>query len=92
MAVKSAISDRFEQFNKCPEDQKLRVVNQLAESFRSKQEVIDIDGARVLFDGGWGLVRASNTQPIIVLRFEAEDEKRLEEIKKIFMDKLKKAM
>ena len=34
-------------------------------------EVIDVDGARVLFDGGWGLVRASNTQPVLVMRFEA---------------------
>jgi phosphomannomutase/phosphoglucomutase len=51
-------------------------------------EVIDVDGARVIFDGGWGLVRASNTQPVLVLRFEAQEETRLEEIRQIFMDKL----
>ena len=54
--------------------------------------MIDVDGARVLFDGGWGLIRASNTQPVLVLRFEATDEKRLEEIRKIFMGKLEKML
>ncbi|MBN2059227.1 MAG: phosphomannomutase/phosphoglucomutase [Deltaproteobacteria bacterium] len=76
----------------CPDDRKIRVVDQMAESFRSEQDVIDIDGARVLFQGGWGLIRASNTQPVIVLRFEAVDKERLEEIKNIFMDKLKNVM
>ena len=42
--------------------------------------VINVDGARVLFDEGWGLVRASNTQPVLVLRFEAKDENGLEKI------------
>jgi phosphomannomutase / phosphoglucomutase len=48
-----------------------------------------VDGARVLFDGGWGLIRASNTQPVLVLRFEAVDEKRLDEIRDLFMEKVK---
>jgi len=43
--------------------------------------VIDIDGLRALYDDGWGLVRASNTQPALVLRFEALSEKRLDEIR-----------
>ena len=51
--------------------------------------VIDVDGARVLFDEGWGLVRASNTQPVLVLRFEAKDENGLEKIRTVFMDKVK---
>jgi len=51
-----------------------------------------VDGARVLFDGGWGLIRPSNTQPVLVLRFEATDEKRLEEIRQIFMGKLAKKL
>jgi len=54
--------------------------------------VIDVDGARVLFDGGWGLVRASNTQPVLVLRFEAVNEKRLEEIRELFMKKVNEAI
>ena len=54
--------------------------------------MIDIDGVRVLFGDGWGLVRASNTQPALVVRFEAKSPKRLEEIKKIVMDKLNEAL
>jgi len=44
-------------------------------------EVIDVDGARIVFADGWGLVRASNTQPVLVLRYEAETPERLEEIR-----------
>ena len=62
------------------------------EEFKKEYDVIDVDGARVLFEGGWGLIRSSNTQPVLVLRFEATDEKRLEEIRSIFMEKLEKAM
>ena len=51
--------------------------------FKKDYEVIDVDGARILFDGGWGLVRASNTQPVLVLRFEAETESRLAEIRQL---------
>ncbi|MFZ7112431.1 MAG: phosphomannomutase/phosphoglucomutase [Desulfatiglandales bacterium] len=72
----------------CPDEEKFRVVRDLAEEFKRDYRVIDVDGARVLFDGGWGLVRASNTQPVLVLRFEAEDERRLEEIRQVFMSKL----
>ena len=53
-------------------------------------KVIDIDGARVLFDDGWGLVRASNTQPALVLRFEALSEKRLKEIKTLIESNLER--
>jgi phosphomannomutase/phosphoglucomutase len=74
----------------CPDDQKVQVVADLASEFKKEYQVIDVDGARVVFDGGWGLVRASNTQPVLVLRFEAEDQKTLQEIQKIFMDKLAK--
>ena len=43
--------------------------------------MIDVDGVRVLFGDGWGLIRASNTQPIIVTRFEARSAERLAEIR-----------
>lgn len=69
----------------CPEEKKFEVVAQVAREFKKHHEVIDVDGARVLFDGGWGLIRASNTQPVLVLRFEATDEARLEEIRSEFM-------
>ncbi|MFP4453938.1 MAG: phosphomannomutase, partial [Desulfobacterales bacterium] len=48
-----------------------------------KYEVIDIDGVRIVFDDGWGLVRASNTQPALVMRFEALSPERRDEIRKI---------
>lgn len=76
----------------CPDERKFEIVAQMVEEFKKEYQVIDVDGARVLFDGGWGLVRASNTQPVLVLRFEATDEGRLEEIRKIFMDKLEKRL
>ena len=56
---------------------------------RKHYDVIDIDGVRVNFPDGWGLVRASNTQPALVTRFEATSEKRLAEIRAIFDDKLR---
>jgi phosphomannomutase/phosphoglucomutase len=73
----------------CPDDVKFDVVRRAADYFRAHYETIDIDGARVKFPGGWGLVRASNTQPALVMRFEAEDERTLGEIRAIFESKLK---
>jgi len=67
----------------CPDDQKFGIVNRVTQYFRQRYNVIDIDGVRVLFDDGWGLVRASNTQPALVLRFEALSEKRLSEIRNL---------
>lgn len=72
----------------CPDEDKFRIVEALVSMFRKEYPVIDVDGARVLFGDGWGLVRASNTQPILVLRFEAKTPSRLEEIRSIFMEKL----
>ena len=66
----------------CVEEKKFEVVKQIAEEFRKTNEVIDIDGARIIFAHGWGLVRASNTQAILVLRFEADSEEHLREIRK----------
>jgi len=61
----------------CPDEKKFQVVQYVVDHFRKIRKVLDVDGARVLFDGGWGLVRASNTQPILVLRFEAPNEELL---------------
>jgi phosphomannomutase/phosphoglucomutase len=72
----------------CPDDQKFEVVRKAAAYFHANYETIDIDGARVNFPGGWGLVRASNTQPALVMRFEADDAQRLAEIRGIFERKL----
>ena len=64
----------------CPDDIKFEVVTRAVAAFRAAYPVVDIDGARVTFPGGWGLVRASNTGPVLVLRFEADSPQRLEEI------------
>jgi phosphomannomutase/phosphoglucomutase len=73
----------------CADEKKFEVVRKAAEYFRAHYDVIDIDGVRVNFPRGWGLVRASNTQPALVLRFEAEDERSLREIRDLFEQKLK---
>src|SRR5216683_1213329 len=73
----------------CTDQQKFRIVKAAAEYFRQHYDVTDIDGARVNFADGWGLVRASNTQPALVTRFEATSEKRLAEIRAIFDAKLR---
>lgn len=64
----------------CPDDKKFSIAEKVKESFRKEYPVVDVDGVRVIFPDGWGLVRASNTQPVLVLRFEARTLKRLEEI------------
>jgi phosphomannomutase / phosphoglucomutase len=66
------------------EETKFGIVDRAVEHFRAHYDVIDVDGARVLFDGGWGLLRASNTQPVLVMRFEAKTEDRLREIQGTF--------
>ena len=66
----------------CADEVKFDVVRRVAERFRATHNVVDIDGVRVLFDKGWGLVRASNTQPVLVTRFEAENEQLLAEYRR----------
>ena len=60
-----------------PEELKFGLVDRAVAHFRATHEVIDVDGVRVLFGDGWGLIRASNTQPVIVARYEAPNEERL---------------
>src|SRR5579872_2179077 len=55
----------------CPDEVKFDLVARVAERFRGSHPVIEVDGVRVLFEHGWGLLRASNTQPVLVMRFEA---------------------
>lgn len=66
----------------CPDEKKFRVVEAVTRHFQRSHEVIDIDGARVLFADGWGLVRASNTGPILVLRCESTSREGLERIRR----------
>lgn len=66
----------------CSDEAKFDVVNRVLAHYKPTNRVIDVDGARILFDdGAWGLVRASNTQPVLVLRFEAYTEARMNEIR-----------
>ena len=65
----------------CADELKFEVVAEISRHFAATNEVITIDGARILFEHGWGLVRASNTQAILVLRFEADSDEHLNEIR-----------
>ncbi len=68
------------------EEKKWEVVDRALDHFRQSHDVIDVDGARVLFGDGWGLLRTSNTQPVIVARFEARTPERLAEIQGLMED------
>ncbi|HVE59812.1 MAG TPA: phosphomannomutase/phosphoglucomutase [Pyrinomonadaceae bacterium] len=74
----------------CADEKKFAVVERIAEEFSKTNEVITIDGARILFENGWGLVRASNTQAILVLRFEADSEENLARIRETVEAEVKK--
>jgi phosphomannomutase/phosphoglucomutase len=63
----------------CPDEQKFAIVERVADDFKQRREVIDVDGVRVKFPKGWGLLRASNTQPVLVMRFEAENDNLLKQ-------------
>ncbi|MFA4028282.1 MAG: hypothetical protein GDYSWBUE_000143 [Candidatus Fervidibacterota bacterium] len=76
----------------CSDDWKFKVVAQVVDDFKRKYEVIDIDGARVLFEDGWGLVRASNTEPMLILRAEGKTPEALERIKGIIAEELSKLL
>jgi phosphomannomutase/phosphoglucomutase len=64
-----------------PEEEKFDIVKRAVKHFKSLHDVIDVDGVRVLFGDGWGLIRASNTQPVLVARYEALTPQRLSEIR-----------
>ena len=72
----------------CPDDDKFEVVEKLIEDLRSEYDIITVDGARIVFPEGWGLVRVSNTQPALVLRAEASTCEQLGLIKQIIEEKL----
>lgn len=74
----------------CPDAVKFKVVEKIVALYKARQKIIDIDGLRAIYEDGWGLVRASNTQPALVLRFEALTEPRLKEIKTEIETDLKK--
>src|SRR5262249_52480848 len=78
----------------CPDAVKFEVVRRAVAWFRERYQIVDVDGVRVLFEEagrnvGWGLVRASNTGPVLVMRFEADGPRRLGEIKTLMEDRLR---
>jgi len=68
--------------------EKFKIAERAKEYFSQKYEYIDVDGIRIKFGDGWGLVRSSNTQPVIVCRFEAKSKERLQEIRDLVINKL----
>ncbi|MBC8310800.1 MAG: phosphomannomutase/phosphoglucomutase [Candidatus Marinimicrobia bacterium] len=73
----------------CSDDkEKFNISKKADEYFTANYDCSTVDGVRIKFDDGWGLVRASNTQPVIVCRFEAKTSKRMEEIQNEILDKL----
>ncbi|HZZ86282.1 MAG TPA: phosphomannomutase/phosphoglucomutase [Anaeromyxobacteraceae bacterium] len=72
----------------CPEEKKFEVVKRAQAWFSERYEAVTVDGVRVTFPDGWGLVRASNTQPLLVLRFEATSPERLREIEALVTGKV----
>jgi phosphomannomutase/phosphoglucomutase len=75
----------------CPDESKFAIVSAVRERFQRDYDVIAIDGARINFGQGWGLVRASNTQPVLVLRFEAQSPELLAEYRKLVEDAVAEA-
>ena len=73
----------------CSDDRKFIIAERAKEYFRKHYDTIDIDGVRVQFPEGWGLIRASNTQPALVLRFEAQSAEKLTEYRALVESKLK---
>ncbi len=73
----------------CPDEKKFDLVQRVKESFAREYPTVAVDGVRVLFPDGWGLVRASNTQPVLVFRFEARSPERLKEIQTLMEKRVK---
>ncbi|MDD5434408.1 MAG: hypothetical protein PH343_03160, partial [Nitrospira sp.] len=83
----------------CPDEKKFKVVEAISDAFTSKKvpvaaglevkNIITVDGVRVVFEHGWGLLRASNTQPVLVMRYEADSEENLSAIQSYMENVLK---
>ncbi|MBW6514851.1 MAG: phosphomannomutase/phosphoglucomutase [Candidatus Syntrophosphaera sp.] len=95
--VSSYLADQPKMFNtpelhiQCADDKKFGIVAKVCAEFKAEgYDVNDIDGARITFPDGWGLVRASNTTPVLVTRFEAESAARMNEIRELIEGKIQK--
>ena len=97
--LSSLLSDIPKAFNtpeiriECADEKKFKVVEKVKHHFSKKRyDINDIDGMRITFEDGWGLVRASNTQPVIVMRFESTSEERLDKIQKMISKKVQEVI
>ncbi|MDD4308949.1 MAG: phosphomannomutase/phosphoglucomutase [Candidatus Cloacimonetes bacterium] len=95
--VSSYLADQPKMYNtpemhtKCADDRKFDVVAKVCNEFKTEgYDVNDIDGARITFADGWGLIRASNTTPVLVTRYEALTQARMDEIKALVEGKINK--
>jgi phosphomannomutase/phosphoglucomutase len=71
-----------------PDNLKFKMIDEMTASLQGEYEVVTVDGARVIFDSGWGLVRASNTQPAVTLRFEAYTREQIAQYMRVFKAQL----
>jgi phosphomannomutase/phosphoglucomutase len=76
----------------CNESEKFRIIDEIKKTLTDDHHYHDIDGVRIEFPDGWGLIRASNTQPALILRFEADSQERLDEIRSFMEGKLQIAL
>jgi phosphomannomutase/phosphoglucomutase len=83
----------------CPDALKFKVVDRVRELYAHPEkialpvrEVITVDGIRAVFQNGWGLIRSSNTQPVLVMRFEAADQASLQSIRSLMEDQVRKTI
>lgn len=96
MPVSEYLADLPKMYNtpeirvECPDDKKFELVEKVKNELEQDHDIIDVDGVRVCFPDGWGLLRASNTGPLLVLRFEAESESRLTDIRNLVEGTLEK--
>ena len=97
MPVSQYLADQPHMFNtpelhtKCDDSRKFEVVAKVCDEFKAEgYDVNDIDGARITFPDGWGLIRASNTTPVLVTRYEANTEVRMNEIRALIETKINK--
>lgn len=97
LPVSSYLADQPKMYNTpelhipCEDNRKFEVVEKVCQEFKAeKYDVNDIDGARITFPDGWGLVRASNTTPVLVTRYEAISETRMNEIRELIEGKINK--
>lgn len=97
LPVSRFLADQPKMYNtpelhtKCEDSRKFEVVGKVCQEFKDEgYNVNDIDGARITFDDGWGLIRASNTTPVLVTRYEATTQERMEEIRDLIEGKINK--